>query len=249
MIQKVLTLIFVSQIIFSCLTILFVLLKKNNFGFFSAFFVFLTTLSVIVTLWIHFQKIPFETYFETKIWFVFFVSLFGLLFFKILKLNITLIISSLLSVVFIFINLLKMDTFNKVLPPALQSPWFIPHVAIYIIAYSLLAISMVMSVMVLLKKMIAKKEFFIVNKIGLSCLLIGLLIGSLWANDIWGNFWSWDIKESFALITCILYAIQMNFSIKEKKYHVLNIFAFAFLILTWLGMHLIKIEQSLHIYG
>ena len=76
------------------------------------------------------------------------------------------------------------------------------------------------------------------------CLAFGIMIGSVWANISWGNYWSWDPKETWSLITLIVYAIPLHrakirFLQKPLNYHIFNIFAFLFVLMTYFGVNLL----------
>ena len=77
--------------------------------------------------------------------------------------------------------------------PALQSPWFAPHVIVYMFAYAVLGASAVMALYLLFfkKNTIEKEEFEITDNlvyVGLAFMTIGMLFGALWAKEAWGDF-------------------------------------------------------------
>ena len=94
--------------------------------------------SFIVAMWISLERPPMRTMGETRLWYAFFLPLAGLITYARWRYKWILSFSLLLSVVFIGINLFRPEIHNKTLMPALQSPWFAPHVIVYMFAYAML---------------------------------------------------------------------------------------------------------------
>ena len=240
-----------GQIICSILSFLGVFLKKNKIILWFSTISFVLAIFLPIFLSIYTKNTIFQTEFGTKMWFCFFVMLFvWLVYFK-QKQSSVLLIGNIICICFIFSNLLRNTTFHQEMPPALQSPWFLPHVCTYMIAYAMLGINAICSIIFLIKKNYSFDFQEKINKIGLYFLCSAMFMGALWAKTIWANFWTWDTKEVFALISIILYTLlAINFNPNKKIIHILNIFAFCCLLFTWFGVkYLTIIGQSLHIYG
>ena len=79
-----------------------------------------------------------------------------------------------------------------------------------------------------------------------------MILGSIWAYSAWSSFWSWDIKESIALITWLVYLISIHLSFTQKKskwVSVLSIIGFILLQICWWGIKYLPVySQSNHIY-
>ena len=113
------------------------------------------------------------------------------------------------------------DSYNtKTLVPALQSPWFAPHVFVYIFAYCLLGIAVIIVIYSQIRK---NSQFSILNSqlndlvyVGLAFLTIGMLFGALWAKEAWGHYWSWDPKETWAAITWLAYLVYIHYRLTIK---------------------------------
>jgi len=115
---------------------------------------------------------------------------------------------------------LRVGDFQTDLPPALQSPWFVPHVIVYLFGYGSLGLAMVASVIYLggartgklsddaLKTVDAFTHRIIA--MGFPFLTAGLIFGSLWAYEAWANYWAWDSKEVWSLITWFAYLVYMH---------------------------------------
>ncbi|QNM87121.1 cytochrome c biogenesis protein CcsA [Polaribacter pectinis] len=143
------------------------------------------------------------------------------------------------------------------LMPVLKSFWLKVHVATIVSSYAPLALSAVLGFMALLliifrtqktKKVIniKIKELTYINEIsmtiGLFVLTVGTFLGGVWANESWGRYWAWDPKETWALISIIVYAIVLHLRLIPglKSRFVLNavsVFAFASIIMTSFGVN------------
>ena len=87
--------------------------------------------------------------------------------------------------------------------------------------------------------------------IGFSFLTIGILSGAVWANEAWGSYWSWDPKETWALIAWITFAIYLHTRLvkgwKGQKPAIVALFGFFILWICYLGVNLLG--KGLHSYG
>ena len=99
----------------------------------------------IIGLWVSLERPPMRTMGETRLWYSFFLPLVGLMTYLRWRYKWILSFSTVLALVFIGVNLLKPDIHNKTLMPALQSPWFVPHVIVYMFAYAMLGAATVMA--------------------------------------------------------------------------------------------------------
>lgn len=105
--------------------------------------------------------------------------------------------------------------------PALQSPWFLPHVLVYTIAYTLGFITFLIELRVLFTKDSEKKAFLQKGVYDAVCITfpfttLGIFVGAIWANEVWGAFWSWDSKENWALVTWLMYVLYLHFRRSKK---------------------------------
>ena len=123
--------------------------KKPYFAYGLTSLGLLLFLSFIVGMWISLERPPMRTMGETRLWYSFFLPVAGLLTYIRWKYKWILSFSFILSCVFICINLFKPEIHNKTLMPALQSPWFAPHVIVYMFAYALLGAAFLMAVYLL----------------------------------------------------------------------------------------------------
>ena len=139
------------------------------------------------------------------------------------------------------------DSYNtKTLVPALQSPWFAPHVFVYIFAYTLLGVAVIISWWKLADDLVY---------VSLAFLTIGMLFGALWAKEAWGHYWSWDPKETWAAITWLAYLIYIHYRQiprhRERLALWMLIGSFVLLQMCWWGINYLPSAQgsSVHTYS
>ena len=136
--------------------------------------------------------------------------------------------------------------------PVLKSPLLLIHVAVIMFAYALLAFAWVNSVAALLNRIFRKEWRASVLRLrdasltmlypSLFFLVAGIIIGSVWANITWGNYWSWDPKEVWALITAIVYAIPLYLRWDDKRpmlFHLYVLLAFLSVLITYFGVNML----------
>lgn len=214
----------------------------------------------ILGMWISLERPPMRTMGETRLWYSFFLPLVGIITYCRWKYKWILSFSTILSLIFICINILKPEIHNKTLMPALQSPWFAPHVIVYMFAYAMLGAAAVMAIYLLWKKKqkISPMEMDLCDNlanVGLSFLTLGLLSGALWAKEAWGHYWSWDPKETWAAATWLSYLCYIHFRLhKRNEYRkalVILLVSFVLLQMCWYGINYLPSAQgaSIHTYN
>ncbi|MCC8147071.1 MAG: cytochrome c biogenesis protein CcsA [Bacteroidales bacterium] len=215
--------------------------------------------SFIVGLWIGLERPPMRTMGETRLWYSFFLSVIGFITYKRWKYDWLLSFSCLMACVFTCINLLKPEIHSKNLMPALQSIWFVPHVTSYILSYAMLGAATIASFIQLYKLNRHSKDdklYHLIDNLiysGFGFLMLGLLMGCVWAKEAWGHYWSWDPKETWALITCAAYLIYIHMRLRNE-YIRLTLWvipiAFVLLMITWIGVNYLPSAQgSIHTYS
>ena len=164
------------------------------------------------------------------------------------------------------------DSYNtKTLMPALQSPWFAPHVIVYMMAYAVLGAATVMALYLLIFKKTEDRgqesdgcctatedEYLITDNlvyVGLAFMTIGMLFGALWAKEAWGHYWSWDPKETWAAISWFAYLVYVHYrqipTHKRKLALWMLLVSFVLLQMCWWGINYLPSAQgsSVHVYG
>ncbi len=143
--------------------------------------------------------------------------------------------------------------------PALQSPWFVPHVMAYLIAYALATVGFLLALRALRAQRAAPDQALkliagvdAVARLAFPFMTFGLLSGALWAETAWGRYWSWDSKETWALIMWLLYALYFHCrrSPALRRFALpVQIAGYAALIVTFLFVNLIpRLGSVLHAY-
>lgn len=148
------------------------------------------------------------------------------------------------------------------LVPVLQSPLLCLHVATVMLAYCLLAITLLLSVIALLLRLTRHASPYVLRHlalasqaaliVGVLVLAIGIFVGAVWANISWGRYWGWDPKEVWALITLIVYALPLHsrrFDVEANPL-ALNIYltaAFVTVMVTYFGVNYLL--GGLHSYA
>jgi len=212
----------------------------------------------ILLLWSYLGRPPMRTMGETRLLYSLFLMVIGLVTWLRSRYDILLIFSFLLSTVFMFINLFKPEIHEKELMPALNSPWFVPHVVVYMVAYATIACAFVLSII----KLIGVKRFTTPSLInhcdklvydGMGLLTIGMMMGALWAKEAWGDYWSWDPKEVWAAITWIMGIIYIHYRLRakgeSKRPYLLIVLLFMSFQICWYGInYLPTAATSVHTY-
>ena len=157
----------------------------------------------ILGLWLSLERPPLRTMGETRLWYAFFLPTAGLIVYSRWRYPWILAFSTLLAGVFTTINLVNPDIHNKTLMPALQSPWFAPHVIVYMFAYAMLGAAALMAAYLLWFKKDATTDHELdicdnLVHVGWAFMTVGILFGALWAKEAWGHYWAWDPKETWA---------------------------------------------------
>ena len=209
----------------------------------------------IAGFWISLERPPLRTMGETRLWYSFFALISGLFTFLRWRYKWILSFSAVLATVFVMINLFRPEIHDQTLMPALQSPWFIPHVTVYMFSYSLLGCAFLLACVGLFSArhdVLPAADTLIY--IGTAFLTFGMLSGALWAKQAWGHYWSWDPKETWALLTWLSYLLYIHLRIfrkgSQKTLCLLIIFSFACLQMCWWGVnYLPSAQDSVHVYN
>ena len=155
-----------------------------------------------------------------------------------------------LSVLVILMVVLHIRMLTHQLMPVLRSPLFSIHISTIVTAYALLLGITVVGIIALLKpkdkaRMERLKDVSTAMLYpAVALLAAGIFIGAIWANVSWGNYWSWDPKEVWALITLFIYAAPLHEKVwktfqKPMFFHIYGILAVLSVVITYFGVNLI----------
>ena len=210
----------------------------------------------ILGMWISLERPPLRTMGETRLWYSFFLPVAGIIVYSRWRYKWILSFSTLLAIVFICVNLFKPEIHSKSLMPALQSPWFAPHVIVYMFSYALLGAATVMAIYMLIRKdKTTEKEVNLTDNmvyVGLTFLTFGMLFGALWAKEAWGDYWTWDPKETWAAATWLCYLAYLHLrKARPNEWRlagVVLLVSFVCLQICWWGINYLPSAQGLSIH-
>jgi len=214
---------------------------------------------VVFNRWYVAGRPPFVNLFESLVFFAWSIVLMFLIVEFIYKLKLLGILASLMALLILgYASLL--DTAIQPLLPALQSNWISIHVVSYFLGYGAVAVSFVTSLLYLIfsknpssdSSRIAVLDLLGYRFIafGFIFLTIGLTTGAVWANVAWGRYWNWDPKETWSLITWLIYALYLHLWLvkgwRGKGAAYLSIIGFLAVMFTFLGVSYLL--SGLHSY-
>lgn len=217
--------------------------------------------AVLAGLWVTLERPPLRTLGETRWWYAVCVPTFGLLIGLRFRTRALSIPAVLMGSLFALINLAHPENMDKTLMPALQSPWFVPHVIVYMLAYSALGLSSLLGAWALARSLATRSPLtpqaveipHRLVMIGLPLLTCGLVFGAIWAKEAWGHYWTWDPKETWAFLTWAAYLCYLHVRSRHALRPGLNLslltLGFAALLLCWFGVNsLPTARESVHTY-
>ena len=219
----------------------------------------LVFLAFIVGMWMDLERPPMRTMGETRLWYSFFLSVIGMVLYQKIRYKWILGFSMLMSVVFVCINLFKPEIHSTILMPALQSVWFVPHVIVYMFSYAMMGAVTLFALYLWFRKSLEEascKELAVCDglvRIGWAFLTLGMTMGALWAKEAWGDYWTWDPKETWAFATWLSYLLYLHLRPANKNQNFLFawlIFSFILLQMCWWGINFLPSAQgsSIHVY-
>ena len=197
-------------------------------------------MTFIVGVWISLGRPPLRTMGETRLWFSLFLSLIGLVVYLRWRYRWVLPFGCLMAVMFAGINIFKPEIHTEELMPALRSPWFVPHVIVYMFAYAVMGIATILALRILwLTRRSAAgsapasgsttpatvdaaasplspslqgdlRLCDTLVRMGWGFITMGIVMGALWAKQAWGDYWTWDPKETWAAATWLSYLLYMH---------------------------------------
>ena len=188
--------------------------------------------------WIVTGTIPLSNGYETMLTLAWIIMLVTLSMGK--RFPVMLTFGFLLSGFFLLVShISQMDPQMTHLMPVLNSPLLTIHVSVIMMAFALLSLTFIASLTALLSPR-RSDEMLLLSQLmlypAITCLGFGIFIGAIWANVSWGTYWSWDPKETWALITLMVYAAPAHRSL-HLNYHVYMTLAFLTILMTYFGVN------------
>ena len=209
---------------------------------------------------------PWSNSYETMVYVAWATVCAGLFFLR--KSTLTFALATLFGGVILFVSGLNwMDPQIGTLVPVLKSPWLMFHVAVIVGAYGFFGISCLIGLTNLVMMSLPRqrtsqlvemriRELSLVSEmslwVGLALMTVGTFLGAIWANESWGRYWGWDPKETWALITMIVYAIVTHLRMAKDGcslwlFNLLSVIAFYSVLMTFLGVNYLL--SGMHSYG
>ena len=207
--------------------------------------------------WYIAEHAPWSNAYESMVYIAWALGLSGIIFAK--RSPIALALTSILAGVTLFVaHLSWMDPQITTLVPVLQSYWLTIHVSIITASYGFLGLCALLGGFTLLLIILQNKkkpnaeiarnitEATRINEmamiLGLSLLTLGNFLGGVWANESWGRYWGWDSKETWALVSILVYAavLHMRFIPRlnnQYAFAVASFFAYWSIIMTYFGVN------------
>ncbi len=237
---------------------------KGFIGIIIVLFVFHTL--GLIARWYISNHAPWSNAYESIIYVAWATMLFGLYLGK--KSSLTIGASTFVACVILMFamgNWLDPEIAN--LQPVLNSWWVLVHVSIIVASYGPFSLGMILGIISLFliiftneknkKKMeINIKELTIINEmsltVGLVMLTVGNFLGGMWANESWGRYWGWDPKETWALISIMIYAFVLHMRLipgfrNKYTFNLWSVIAYASIMMTYFGVNFYL--SGLHSYA
>lgn len=194
--------------------------------------------------WIISGNIPMSNGYESMLTVAWFVMLISIL--MQLRIRIVMVFGFLISGFFLLVSHInQMDPAIGQMMPVLNSPLLSIHVSIIMMSYALLSLTFICGIMGIClrshgEELQALSRIFLYP--ALTTMGYGIFIGAIWANVSWGNYWSWDSKETWALITFMIYAVVVHTQSlpvfrKPLVYHIYITLAFMSIAMTYFGVN------------
>ncbi len=230
------------------------LFTKGTFGLLVLFLVVHTI--GLGTRWYISGHAPWSDGYESMIYIAWATVLAGFIFSK--NSPITLAATGILSGLILFVAHLNwMDPQVTNLVPVLQSYWLSIHVSMITASYGFLGLGALLGFITLIlfimkneanEKAISLsiKELTYINEmglmVGLAMLTVGNFLGGVWANESWGRYWGWDPKETWALVTILVYAVVIHLRFIKSLYSpflfsAISLLSFTSVLMTYFGVN------------
>lgn len=210
---------------------------------------FLALTLCLALRWIVRGTVPMSNGYETMLTMAWIIMLASLLICR--KMRIILTFGFLMSGFMLLVSHInQMDPQISHIMPVLNSPLLSVHVSVIMMSFALLSLTFLCALTAIIFHFWGKREYeqplMLLSQMflypALTALGIGIFVGAIWANVSWGNYWGWDPKEVWALITFMIYAAAVHrISIpsmqKSMVYHTYMLVAFLSIVMTYFGVN------------
>src|SRR5690606_32902671 len=243
----------------------FINISVKGFGFLLVGLFILHTIGLGVR-WYLSGHAPWSDAYESMIYVAWATMFFGLAFGR--KSDLTIAATAFVTAIILMVAHWNwMDPAISTLEPVLDSYWLMIHVAVIVMSYGPFTLGMILGAVWLIlmictnannkKKMLLNiQELTIINGMafttGLVLLTVGTFLGGMWASESWGGYWGWDPKETWALISIMVYAFVVHMRLVPGLrgrfgFNLASIIAFASIMMTYFGVNFYL--SGLHAYA
>lgn len=231
--------------------------------------------ALIVGRWVEADRPPFKSLFESLVFLSFTSGAVYLVMERLYRTRVFGVLAAVGSFGALAFAVTKWDAEIVKLPPALQSGWFVPHVVVYFVGYGAAFFATAVAVVQLaagrwewVRRLLATRAGSVLSgkpldleqitydaiKFSFTLLTVGLLFGSVWAKSAWGDYWVWDPKENWSLVTWLVYGAYLHLrrvkGWRGDRGAWLAVAGFAVIMFTYLGMEMLPTaQQSAHVYS
>ena len=252
------TIVLIGYFAATILNFAFVILKKEKIA--KAALILQTAIlvlhtAVLVLRGLGAKRWPMTNQYEFAVSFAWALCLVSLIFIRKYRFSVLGVFA--MPIIFIIMGYAAMQSRDiKPLMPALQSGWLAFHVSTAIIAYGSFGVSAALSAIFLMRGKLKENGFLdqhipTENKLdliayrsvclGLLFLTLTIITGAIWAERAWGSYWSWDPKETWSLVTWIIYAVYLHLRLrrgwKGKTAAIFAVIGFVCVIFTYIGVN------------
>jgi len=231
--------------------------------------------ALILGRWIQADRPPFKSLFESLVFLAFTSGAVYLVMERLYRTRVFGVLAAFGSFGALAYAVTKWDAEIVKLPPALQSGWFVPHVVVYFVGYGAAFFATAVAAVQLaagrwewVRRLLSTRAGSVLTgkaldleqvtydaiKFSFTLLTVGLLFGSVWAKSAWGDYWVWDPKENWSLVTWLVYGAYLHLrrvkGWRGDRGAWLAIAGFAVIMFTYLGMEMLPTaQQSAHVYS
>jgi ABC-type transport system involved in cytochrome c biogenesis permease subunit len=211
--------------------------------------------------WVALGHPPMRNISQTMLWAAFFLPLITLGIELFAKTRIQAIPAIIVGSAFVIGVIKKGEVPNAMLPPALQSPWFAPHVLVYMIAYAAICVAAVLALVHLVtplaRTLRAESDAIgvtrLLMRIAYPLLTLGMLLGAYWGKIAWGTYWGWDSKETAAFVSWTSMLIYTHLDYRGKlspRWNMgLALITGLMILFAWMLINFLPSAKSLHTYA
>ncbi len=246
------------------------IVQRVSLGVMLAAFAALTLCEAL--RWVISGNIPMSNGYETMLLVAWLVMLLSIIASR--RFRIALAFGFLMAGFFLLVSHInRMDPAITNIMPVLNSPLLSVHVSVIMLAFALLSLTFICGVTALLADGIARirakkwrtactageplEALRLLSRLllypALATLCVGIFVGAVWANVSWGRYWSWDAKETWALITLMVYATAAHTATlpalrNPRRYHLFMVLAFITILMTYFGVNY-YLGSGMHTYA